>query len=63
VASAVLHGKMLKGFVPDISVVTAPCDQKHLQILKMFAAIFPFGCIVVSTRHSATLTFRSEVVL
>jgi hypothetical protein len=35
VASAGLHGKMLKGFVPDISVVTAPCDRKLPQILKM----------------------------
>ncbi len=52
VASVGVHGKMLKGLGPDFSVVTAPCDQKHLQILKMFAAIFPFACVVVSTRHS-----------
>ena len=45
-----MHGKMLNGLGPDISVVTAPCDQKHLQILKMFAAIFQFGEFM-SCRH------------
>ena len=45
-------GKMLKWLGPDISAVTARCGGKHLQDLKMFAAIFPFACVVVSTRHS-----------
>ena len=63
VASAGVHGKVLNWIKRDFSAATAPCDRKLLQILKMFAAIFPFGCIVVSTRHSATLTFRSKGVL
>jgi hypothetical protein len=63
VASAGVHGKMLKGLGPDISAGTARCGGKHLQDLKMFAAIFPFAWVVVSTRHSAILTFRSEVVV
>ena len=36
VASVVAQGKMLNGLGSDISVATAPSDQKHLQILKMF---------------------------
>jgi hypothetical protein len=60
VASAVAHGKMLKAFGPDISAATAPFDQKHLQILKMFAANFPFACVVVSTRHSVISSDPSD---
>jgi hypothetical protein len=62
-ASVLAQGKMLKGLGPDISAGTARCGGKHLQDLKMFAAIFPFAWVVVSTRHSAILTFRSEVVV
>ena len=53
VASDVAQGKMMKELGPDISVGTARCGGKHLQDLKMFAAIFPFAWVVVSTRHSA----------
>jgi hypothetical protein len=62
VASAGLHGKMLKGLVPDISVVTAPCDRKHLQILKMFAAIFPFIslCRVDTTQRDLDISVESS---
>ena len=60
VALVVAHGKMLNGLRPGISAATAPFDQKHLQILKMFAANFLFACVVVSTRHSVISSDPSD---
>ena len=41
VASVLAQGKMLNGLGPDISAGTMQYGEKHLQNLKMFAAIFP----------------------
>ena len=60
VASVLAQGKMLNGLGLDISAATAPCDQKHLLNLKMFAANFLFACVVVSTRHSVISSDPSD---
>ena len=60
VASVLAQGKMLNGLGLDISAGTMQYGEKHLQILKMFAANFPFACVVVSTRHSVISSDPSD---
>ena len=49
VASVLAQGKMLNGLGLDISAGTMQYGEKHLQNLKMFAAIFPL--LALSCRH------------
>ena len=43
---------MARSSIGSSGIFLPPSAYQLLQILKMFAAIFPFACVVVSTRHS-----------